>query len=180
MKRFRKLLVWAHLVIGLTAGTTLPVTVFTGACMAFEEQIIAWAERDLRHVTPPATEAPRLPLDPIIATIRKAQPQAQLASVMVHADPSTTITLSMGRSGWAALRWASPASVCLTPKVDQASAHRLIRNLCLPISGSDQSPIARTFFLSGCPHPAAANKKPRNKSGVLKTEAPMPGQVSGA
>lgn len=98
MKRFRKLLFWVHLVIGLTAGTTITVTVFTGACMAFEKQIIAWAERDLRHVTPPALAAPRLPLDPVIATLRKAQPQAQIASVMVHASPGAAITLSIGRT----------------------------------------------------------------------------------
>lgn len=98
MKPFRKMLFWIHVVIGLTAGSTIAVTAFTGACMAFEKQVIAWAEREVRRVTPPSAEAPRLPLDPIIATIRNAQPKAQLASVVVRADPSASITLSLGRT----------------------------------------------------------------------------------
>jgi uncharacterized iron-regulated membrane protein len=96
---FRKILFWTHLVIGLTAGGVIAVVAFTGATMAFEQQVIAWAERDLRRVTPPTPDAPRLPLEKILAQLRTAQPEARPAAFIVSADPTAPITVSLGRTG---------------------------------------------------------------------------------
>jgi uncharacterized iron-regulated membrane protein len=98
-KLLRKILFWTHLVIGLAAGGVIAVVAFTGATMAFEKQVIAWAERDLRHVSPPTPDAPRLPLETIIAQLRTSHPDARPASVIVSSDPTEPLTFSLGRTG---------------------------------------------------------------------------------
>ena len=54
MKTFRSVLFWLHLAAGLLAGLVVGIMCFTGAALAFEQEIVAWAERDARKVTPPA------------------------------------------------------------------------------------------------------------------------------
>lgn len=99
MKIFRKILFWIHLVVGLAAGGVIAVVAFTGATMAFEKQVVAWAERDLRHVTRPTPDAPRLPLTTILERVRAAQPEARPAGVIVSSDATDPLTLSLGRTG---------------------------------------------------------------------------------
>jgi uncharacterized iron-regulated membrane protein len=62
MKTFRTVLFWTHLVAGLIAGLVIGIMCFTGTVLAFEQEIVAWAERDARRVTAPAPDAARLPL----------------------------------------------------------------------------------------------------------------------
>ncbi|HEY1171536.1 MAG TPA: PepSY-associated TM helix domain-containing protein [Verrucomicrobiae bacterium] len=97
-QKFRKALFWVHLVIGLVAGGVIAITVFTGASMAFEKQVIAWVERDVRKVKPPTADAPRLTLDELGKKLREAQPEARPASIVVSADPTEPVIYSMGRT----------------------------------------------------------------------------------
>jgi len=53
----RKILFWAHLVIGLAAGLVVGVLCVTGALLAFEKQVTDWAERDARALPPPGATA---------------------------------------------------------------------------------------------------------------------------
>lgn len=98
MKSFRKVLFWLHLVIGLAAGGTIAITAFTGATMAFEKQFIAWAEGDLRHVTPPAEPGAKLSLDELLQKLRETQPEARPMSLTVFADPTAAVILNLGRT----------------------------------------------------------------------------------
>ncbi|MCC6232767.1 MAG: PepSY domain-containing protein [Verrucomicrobiales bacterium] len=98
MKTFRKTLFWVHLVVGLAAGGVIAITVFTGACLAFEKQILAWAERDLRRVTPPGAEVPRVGLDQLVARAREMAPGVTLVGLTVQADPGAAVTLMFGRT----------------------------------------------------------------------------------
>ena len=59
----RSVFFWLHLAAGLVAGLVIAVMSFTGAALAFENEIVEWAERDVRRVEAPAHAAPRLPLD---------------------------------------------------------------------------------------------------------------------
>ena len=59
---FRKAVFWVHLAAGLLAGLVIAIMCFTGTVIAFRGEIIDYAERDALHVTPPAPNAPRLPL----------------------------------------------------------------------------------------------------------------------
>ena len=60
---FRQTVFWIHLVAGLISGLVIAIMCFTGTVLAFEKQLVAWSERDARHIAPPPAGAARLPLD---------------------------------------------------------------------------------------------------------------------
>jgi len=97
MKTFRQILFWSHLVAGLIAGLSIGVMCFTGTLLAFEHEIVEWAERDARRVTPPAADAARLPLGELQRKLREAQPAFRAASITVENDPVAAITFTAGR-----------------------------------------------------------------------------------
>ncbi|HKS37490.1 MAG TPA: PepSY-associated TM helix domain-containing protein, partial [Verrucomicrobiae bacterium] len=96
--KFRKLLFWLHLTAGVVAGVVILVMAFTGAALAFEKDLIAWAERDVRQVTPHSSEATRLSLDDLLAAVREKEPDARPSSVTVDADPKAAVLVSFGRT----------------------------------------------------------------------------------
>ena len=53
MNRFRKIIFWCHLPVGVTAGIVILIMSVTGALLAYEKQIIAWADKRNYRVTPP-------------------------------------------------------------------------------------------------------------------------------
>ncbi|HRE84147.1 MAG TPA: PepSY-associated TM helix domain-containing protein [Opitutaceae bacterium] len=98
MKRtLRKTIFWVHLVIGLAAGLVIAVVALTGAAMAFQPQILEWAERDVRQVTP--LKSARLPVDTLLERVREQNPDAQPFSVTLSSDPSAAAVVSLGRAG---------------------------------------------------------------------------------
>jgi uncharacterized iron-regulated membrane protein len=99
MKLFRSILFWAHLAAGLIAGLFIGIMCFTGTVLAFEDEIVAWAERDARRVTPPATGAARLPLAELQGRLREAQPEFRPTGVVLLNDPEAAITFNAGRDG---------------------------------------------------------------------------------
>ncbi|WDT79120.1 MAG: PepSY-associated TM helix domain-containing protein [Candidatus Manganitrophus sp.] len=48
---FRNILFWVHLAAGTVAGLVILVMALTGALIAFEPQIVDFAERGVRNVT---------------------------------------------------------------------------------------------------------------------------------
>jgi uncharacterized iron-regulated membrane protein len=96
---FRKAVFWLHLAAGLVAGLIIAVMSLTGAALAFENEIVAWAERDARRVTPPAADAPRLSLEELQNKFREAQPEVRPSAMAVSADPAAAVAFSAGREG---------------------------------------------------------------------------------
>ncbi len=96
---FRKTIFWLHLVAGLVAGIAIAIMSFTGAALAFEKQIVAFAERDARRVTPPSTNAPRLSLVEMQSRLREAQPEARPTGVVLLNDPGAAVAFPSGRTG---------------------------------------------------------------------------------
>ena len=94
---FRSVLFWAHLAAGLIAGVSIGIMCFTGTVLAFEQEIVAWAERDARQVAPPAPDAPRLPLADLQRKLRETQPEFRVASVTLLKDPAAAVTFTAGR-----------------------------------------------------------------------------------
>ena len=88
---------WPHLVAGVLAGLIIAVMSFTGVALAFEHQILDWAERDTRKVQAPAPDAPRLPLDEVIARVRAARPETPPTAVTVYPEPDSVVLVSTGR-----------------------------------------------------------------------------------
>jgi uncharacterized iron-regulated membrane protein len=99
MKRFRSILFWTHLASGLIAGISIAIMCFTGAALAFEGEISAWAERDARRITPPAADAPRLAIDDLIKKVREAQPETRPSGIVISPDPRDAVAFTLGREG---------------------------------------------------------------------------------
>ncbi|WP_257457609.1 PepSY-associated TM helix domain-containing protein [Archangium lipolyticum] len=98
-RTFRNILFWLHLVSGVIAGVVIAIMSFTGAAIAFKPQILAWAESEVRRVQPPTPDAPRLPVDELVARVRAARPEAQPSGVTVYPEPGSTVMVSLGRTG---------------------------------------------------------------------------------
>lgn len=96
--RFRKTLFWLHLLAGVFAGLVIAIMCFTGVVLAFEKQIVAWAERDARVVTPPADAAAPLSLAQLQHDFRAEQPDTRPASITVFADPTAAVAFNAGRA----------------------------------------------------------------------------------
>ena len=103
MRLLRSTFFWLHLAAGLLCGTIILVMSFTGAVLAFEHEIVEWAERDVRRVEPPAAGAAALPLDDLLAKAKEAatNPDAEAAprvtGVTVSADPRDAVAVNFGR-----------------------------------------------------------------------------------
>ncbi|WP_334319341.1 PepSY-associated TM helix domain-containing protein, partial [Termitidicoccus mucosus] len=98
-KFFRSALFWTHLAAGIIAGVVIAIMSFTGAALAFEKELIAWAERDIRRVAPPSPDAAPLPFDELARRAREAKPDFSPASIAIDADPSAPLTLAAAGRG---------------------------------------------------------------------------------
>ena len=74
---WRRVIFWLHLVTGVLAGLVIGVMSVTGVLLAFERQIIAFAERDIRTVQPPVSGRLRLTLDDLMTGARAAVPEGR-------------------------------------------------------------------------------------------------------
>ena len=88
-----------HLIAGLTAGSSIAIMCFTGVALSFESDLVAWAERNARRVTPPAPDAVRQPLQDLLKKVREAQPDVRPAGIVLSADPKAAVAFTLGRDG---------------------------------------------------------------------------------
>jgi uncharacterized iron-regulated membrane protein len=66
----RKFFFWFHLVCGVIAGSIILIMSVTGVLLAYERQMLAWADRSSYHVEPPARDAQPLPVEEAISLRR--------------------------------------------------------------------------------------------------------------
>lgn len=99
LARLRVLIFWLHLAAGLTAGACIGIMCFTGTALAFEKDLVTWAERDARRVSPPAAEAPRLPLEDLAERVAAARPEARPSAITLSRDPRDAVVFTFGRDG---------------------------------------------------------------------------------
>ena len=98
MKALRTIFFWLHLAAGLIAGLAIAIMSFTGVVLAFEDEIVAWSERDARRVEVPADPAAaRLPLAELQRRVREAHPDLRSPGVTVSNDPGAAVVFSAGR-----------------------------------------------------------------------------------
>jgi uncharacterized iron-regulated membrane protein len=90
----RKLVFWCHLTIGSVVGVVILTMCVTGVLLAFERQIISFAERDFRVSAP--VDGHRLPLETLLERAHFAQPGAPM-SIAWKADPSAPVEVAIGR-----------------------------------------------------------------------------------
>jgi uncharacterized iron-regulated membrane protein len=99
MNGFRKIIFWCHLPVGVTAGLVIFVMSVTGVLLAYEKQIIAWADKRSYRVARPSAESARLPLDALLAKVREARPEVSLSTVTLRADADAPMAVGAGREG---------------------------------------------------------------------------------
>ena len=92
----RKILFWLHLTAGVTAGLVILLMSVTGVLLAFERQIVAFAQRDLRATAADAAKTP-LPLSRVVATAAGAVPDAKPSNMIVRSDALAPVAVAFGR-----------------------------------------------------------------------------------
>ena len=104
----RRTLFWCHFVVGLTIGLIVAFLAITGSIMAFQDRVIAFAER--RVQVQPVREATCLSVEPGLEAVR-AQTAQMPATVQVFADSArpSLMTLPRGEPFW----WMLAADMCL-------------------------------------------------------------------
>jgi uncharacterized iron-regulated membrane protein len=91
----RKIIFWSHLTAGVIAGLAIAIMSLTGAALAFEKQLVAWAERDARQIDPPGNNVPKLSLDELLQRVRSGQPDLRITSIAVTSDDRTAVALGL-------------------------------------------------------------------------------------
>jgi len=93
----RKTLFWLHLVAGLVAGVVIFIMSITGVALAYEKDLIAWAERDARRVDAPGAPSERLSLEVLRERFALVYPDKTPSGLTVLADPRDAVAVNVGR-----------------------------------------------------------------------------------
>ena len=84
----RSIIFWIHLAAGLTAGAVIFIMSATGIVTAFEEEILAWRDRNVSRVEGVASpDRPALTLAELERRIEGERPGFQVVSATVFRDP---------------------------------------------------------------------------------------------
>jgi len=96
----RKAIFWIHLVCGVVSGVIVAIMSATGVAIAFEEELLAWRDREASRVEAPAdASARRLTPDELRAASLRARPDFAVTRVVVHREPGRAAELFAGREG---------------------------------------------------------------------------------
>lgn len=99
MVNFRKTIFWLHLIAGITAGIFIFIMCVTGALLAFEPNILEFAERDMRFVDVPANVEQRLSINEIIEKIRAVKPESKPSAITIQNNKNSAAVIALGRDG---------------------------------------------------------------------------------
>jgi uncharacterized iron-regulated membrane protein len=92
----RKAFFWCHLACGVFAGVVIFIMSVTGALLAYEKQMVLWAETRHFTIAPATAEAPRLSVESLVAKAQEAEPQATFTAVTVRTGLNTPVALAAG------------------------------------------------------------------------------------
>jgi uncharacterized iron-regulated membrane protein len=105
MQRFRKVLFWAHLIAGVSAGIVILVMCVSGVLLSFEEAILNPADRlSLKEAE---VKGAAVSLDALVLNATEARAGVVPAGITLHSDPGAPVavifaqneTLFLSRSG---------------------------------------------------------------------------------
>lgn len=91
----RKFIFWCHLTVGSIAGVVIFTMCVTGVLLAFERQVISFAERSFRVEAP--ADANRLSPEMLLEKAHAVNPSAPM-SIAWKADPSAPIEIAVSRN----------------------------------------------------------------------------------
>ena len=93
MTRFRTVLFWMHLTAGSLAGIVVLVMCVTGVALAYEKQMLEWADRR-SWSAPLLADASQLPPETLLAKVRQARPGAAPTGLSMRADTQSPAILT--------------------------------------------------------------------------------------
>ncbi|HEU5080486.1 MAG TPA: PepSY-associated TM helix domain-containing protein [Opitutaceae bacterium] len=94
---FRKTLFWIHLIAGVITGLVIALMSATGVALAFEKELLAWAEKDAQVVAVPSEASARIPLDDLLKRFRSENPEARPSAVTVSSKLDAAVAITVGR-----------------------------------------------------------------------------------
>jgi uncharacterized iron-regulated membrane protein len=93
----RRFVFWMHLAAGVSAGLVILIMSVTGVILAYEKQIIRWADG---VSAPPATPGQtRLPLDELVDRARRVHPGVAAGAVTVRRQVDAPVEVNFGQKG---------------------------------------------------------------------------------
>ncbi len=98
MKTFRKIIFWFHLIAGITAGIFIFIMCISGALLAFESNILDFAESEARYIET-SSESKKLSIREIIVKANLAKPGAKPTNISLKNNPNQAAVVSFGRGG---------------------------------------------------------------------------------
>jgi len=96
---FRKIVFWIHLTAGIAAGAVIAIMSVTGVAIAFEEEILAWYDREVSRMPRPPAGKPRLTFEELRALAQRERPDFRTTMVVVPRKPDRAYALFAGREG---------------------------------------------------------------------------------
>jgi uncharacterized iron-regulated membrane protein len=98
VKQVRNFLFWCHLLTGTIVGLFILFMLVTGALIAFEDQIVNFAERKVNTVRVP-TQTQRLSPQTLMAKLKEARPNIKPSGLVFASNPSSAVIVNLGRDG---------------------------------------------------------------------------------
>jgi uncharacterized iron-regulated membrane protein len=105
MITLRRSIFWIHLACGLAAGGVIAIMSVTGVAIAFEQEILAWADREASRIPALTIEARPRPLEQLRADIQATRPDFPVTGFEVPRDPAKAYT---AYSGWGNKLYVNP------------------------------------------------------------------------
>lgn len=98
MKLFRKVLFWCHLTAGVTAGLVILIMCVTGALLAFQPQVIAWAEQKVSAAPQIQPGTPKLGVQELVNAASETRQGEAPTAIAIQSDQSVAPSVTFGRS----------------------------------------------------------------------------------
>lgn len=95
----RKIIFWIHLCVGVSVGIVIFIMAITGSMLAYRPQILELAEKNVRYVSDPGTDASPLSLDQLVAAVKTEHPDAKVRSILIKPAVNAAVAISLGDAG---------------------------------------------------------------------------------
>jgi hypothetical protein len=92
----RSVLFWIHLTAGVVAGLVILLMSATGVLLTYEKQMLAWSDRT-PAAAPPVAEAPRLPVEELLAACESRGTVRRVTGVTVSAVDGAPALVTIGQ-----------------------------------------------------------------------------------
>lgn len=91
----RRVVFWAHLACGLSAGLVILMMSITGVLLTYQKQMTEWSDRE--YWVAPASKG-RAPISEIVRSAQAWDPDATISAIVLQAGSNAPVAATLGRS----------------------------------------------------------------------------------